>query len=60
MTGGRMSFNWIKTTMSAVVEARTLSRISSTSEKCEANGLSSWPTSVAIPKDLEMADMHND
>ncbi len=56
---GRMSSNWIDQTMGAVVEARTLSGLSSVSKTCELNGLKNRPASVAMPKDHEMTDMHD-
>ena len=54
-----MSSNWIDPTMGAVVEARTMSHMSGDSKNSEANGLRNRPASVAIPRDLEMTDMHD-
>lgn len=56
---GRMSSNWIDPTMGAVVEARTMSHMSSDSKNSEANSLRNRPASVAIPRDLEKTDMHD-
>ena len=54
-----MSSNWIDPTMGAVVEARTMSHMSSDSKNSEASGLRNRPASAAIPRDLEMTDMHD-
>lgn len=58
-TGGRMSSNWIEITMYVGVEALTLSHMSSASKTCEANGLGNRAANLAMPKALEMIDMHD-
>ena len=57
--GGRMSSNWIDPTMGAVVEARTMSHMSSDSKNSEVNDLRNRPASVAMPKDHEMTDIRD-
>ena len=51
-TGGRMSSNWIETTIDTVVEARAFSHTSSASKKYEVTGLGNRPARLAMPKDL--------
>ena len=54
-----MSSNWTDTAMSDVIEARTMSHMSSDSKNSEANDLRNRPASVAMPKDHEITDMHD-